>query len=160
MGKRFGDIAVSNQVEQVERAHSRWHIWQAEESRQWWASVRVNLTPNQERAGCVPHLTAATLPALKVLLQEEDQRAQSASSHAPTVPVRAQLWGVTEADIDYALRKAKAGEFRRTWEFATIERLSGIPCPLDMHDPKAIAAEQGYHWAYVVYPHTPTGQTS
>jgi hypothetical protein len=66
---------VSDQATHAEAAHPRWRVWRGEESGQWWASVRSNLTPTQQRAGCVPHLSAPTLMELEELLIIEDRRA-------------------------------------------------------------------------------------
>jgi hypothetical protein len=61
-------------------------------------------------------------------------------------------WGVTQADIEHALYKAEVEPSRNGWEFAERERLTGMPCPLNVRDPgpTALAADAGYHWAYVV----------
>jgi hypothetical protein len=70
---------------------------------------------------------------------------------APRVPVRLLAWGVTDADVEHAIHRAEIGPGRAEWAFA-VERLREIPCRLDLSDPKALAAEAGYHWAYVAYP--------
>ena len=68
--------------------------------------------------------------------------------------VRVLAWGATQADIEHALYKASQGPSRNAWDFAEVERLIGIPCPIDVRDPdpKTIATDAGYHWAYAVYP--------
>jgi len=67
--------------------------------------------------------------------------------------VRVQAWGVTGADVEHALYRAEQGESRNAWDFVEIDRLPlGTPCPIDLQDPKPIAAGSGYHWAYAVYP--------
>jgi hypothetical protein len=71
------------------------------------------------------------------------------------VPVRVLAWGVTEADIDSALARAGQGWARNTWQFAQVERLTGTPCPIDVKDPKSIAADAGFDWAYAVYSAAP-----
>lgn len=67
------------------------------------------------------------------------------------IPVRAKLWGETEADQERALDCARRSPWRNGWDFVEVERRDGSTCPLDLKDPKALAAEQGYGWAYVVY---------
>jgi hypothetical protein len=68
------------------------------------------------------------------------------------VAVHVQAWGVTNADIEHALYRAEVQPSRHGWEFAEIERLTGVPCPLDVRNPgpRALAADAGYHWAYLV----------
>jgi hypothetical protein len=68
------------------------------------------------------------------------------------VAVRVLAWGVTQADIEHALYKAEVQPSRNAWEFAEAERLTGMPCPIDVRDPgpTALAADAGYHWAYLV----------
>jgi hypothetical protein len=70
------------------------------------------------------------------------------------IAVHVLAWGVTQADIEHALYKAGQGPSRNAWEFAEVERLTGIPCPIDVRDPAptTIATDAGYHWAYAVYP--------
>ncbi len=140
--------------ERVERDHPRWRVWQAEESGIWWASVKVNLTPNEQRAGCVPYLSAATLAELDDALREEDARAGSAGSRqsAPTVPVRLRAWGADESGVDQAVAQARKVWSHRTWDITRVERLTGVPNPLPKYDPKMIAADAGYGWSYVAYP--------
>lgn len=70
---------------------------------------------------------------------------------ADRLPVRVRAWGATDAEVDEALRRAGRGWGRGGWEFADVKRLTGAPCPLDVHDRTALAAEQGYDWAYVVH---------
>ncbi|HEV3170758.1 MAG TPA: hypothetical protein VGZ32_10485 [Actinocrinis sp.] len=60
-------------------------------------------------------------------------------------------WGFTAADVEHAVDKAGQGWARETWEFVEVERFQEVPCPLNIKDPAAIAAAQGYHWAYVAY---------
>jgi hypothetical protein len=71
---------------------------------------------------------------------------------AARVSVRVLAWGVTQADIEHALYKAEVQPSRNAWEFAEPERLTGMPCPIDVRDPgpAALAADAGYHWAYLV----------
>jgi hypothetical protein len=61
---------------------------------------------------------------------------------------------VTKADQEHAVYKASQGASRTGWEFVATERHDGTRCPFDTRDPdpKSIAAESGYHWAYAVYP--------
>ena len=71
----------------------------------------------------------------------------------PRTAMRVLAWGVTQADIEHALDKASQGPSRNAWDFAEVERLTGIPCPIDVRnpDPTTIATDAGYHWAYAVY---------
>jgi hypothetical protein len=61
-------------------------------------------------------------------------------------------WGFTQADIEHAIDKALWGKGRQNWDFVDVQRLSELPCPLDVQDGKAIAADKERYWAYVVYP--------
>jgi hypothetical protein len=70
----------------------------------------------------------------------------------PTVRVRLLAWGLTEADTETAVQSAQRGRFRAGWEFATVERTIEGACPIDISDPKVIAADCGAGWAYAVYP--------
>jgi len=71
--------------------------------------------------------------------------------HRPRVPVRLVAWGVTDADVEHAIDRAEVGPGRYAWEFVETERLGDLPCPLAPDDPRALAQEAGYHWAYVAY---------
>jgi hypothetical protein len=73
----MGEHPPVGSQERVEQAHPRWQVWQSDTG-QWWASVRANLTPGQQRAGCVPHLTADTLDVLTEQLEAEDAKAAAA----------------------------------------------------------------------------------
>jgi hypothetical protein len=66
--------------------------------------------------------------------------------------MRARVWGVNETEIERALHKARWGQGRGGWEYDDVERLTGEDCPIDVADPKAVAAERGEFWAYAVYP--------
>jgi len=66
------------------------------------------------------------------------------------VRVQALVWGRTEADLDRALSHAQGGSSRGAWEFVDEQRSTSPTCPLDLKDKRALAADQGYHWAYVV----------
>lgn len=72
---------------------------------------------------------------------------------APLLPVRAEVWGATDADVERAVDNAKTPPSRRAWDFTRIERLQGAKCPIDARnaDPRSLAAEAGYGWAYAVY---------
>lgn len=63
--------------------------------------------------------------------------------------MRLLAWGVTEADQERAIHRAGQSPSRNRWDFE-IERASGTTCPLNLDDPKALASERGYHWAYIV----------
>lgn len=64
--------------------------------------------------------------------------------------MRVLLWGRTDADLERALGHARRAPSRNAWDFAEQERLTSSACPLDLKAPKALAADQGYDWAYVV----------
>jgi hypothetical protein len=64
-------------------------------------------------------------------------------------------WGVTGADVEHAVYRAQIGPGSASREFGQVERLGGLPCPIDVRDPAAIASDQGYHWAYAIYREAP-----
>lgn len=66
------------------------------------------------------------------------------------VRVRAVLWGKTDADLWRALDHATRAPARNSWQFVAEERVTSATCTLDLKDPKALAADQGYDWAYLV----------
>jgi hypothetical protein len=132
-------------AQDLERDHPRWQVWQAEESGEWWASVRRNLTPTQERAGCVPHLAAESAAELEQLLTQDDART------APALPVRVVAWGRTRREVEFALTCAGGRPGRAAWQFVSIERSTAQQCPISPGDPSAIAADHGEFWAYAVY---------
>lgn len=66
--------------------------------------------------------------------------------------VRLRVWGVTDADAEHAVDKAGLPPSRRGWDFADVQRVDGARCPIDVNDPKTIAADAGERWAYAVYP--------
>jgi hypothetical protein len=68
------------------------------------------------------------------------------------VTVRLHVWGVTDADIEHAVYKAGQRPSGGAWDLAEVERIQGVPCPIDVRDPGALAGDAGYHWAWVVYP--------
>ena len=80
------------------------------------------------------------------------------TSPADILPVRVRLlaWGLTERGVDKAIRTAQSGQARRGWEFAEIDRSTDDACPIDVCDPKVIAADCGAGWAYAVYPAEPS----
>lgn len=63
-----------------------------------------------------------------------------------------QVWGVTAADAERAIRRAACGPGRAGWRFAPVERLTDPECPIDPLDPAALATDRGDRWAYAVYP--------
>lgn len=67
------DVEKAPTAADLERRFARWQVWQADTG-EWWASVRRNLTPNQERAGCRPHLCAPSPCELERLIAQEDAR--------------------------------------------------------------------------------------
>ncbi|HEV2347385.1 MAG TPA: hypothetical protein VGS97_25040 [Actinocrinis sp.] len=74
-----------------------------------------------------------------------------ATTRPGATPVRLLVWGVTEADQNRAVSKAGQAPSRGLWDFVQTDRVSGPTCPLDLKDGKSLAADQGYHWAYVAY---------
>lgn len=79
---------------------------------------------------------------------EGNASAVSAVGAPRRIDVRLTVWGVTAADQARAIDRARHAP-RRAWEFVETERISGGTCPLDLTAPDALAAEQGYDWAYV-----------
>jgi hypothetical protein len=69
--------------------------------------------------------------------------------------MRVFAWGKTAHDAVVALEMAAVGAGRVDWEFVSADCTSRMPCPLDLGDPYAVAAEQDpsdeHAWAYVVY---------
>jgi hypothetical protein len=77
--------------------------------------------------------------------------APSGPSMPPTIDVRVLAHGFTRADVENALDKATRGPAREHWRPAVVERFEQPACPFDLEDPKALAADAGYHWSYAVY---------
>jgi hypothetical protein len=69
-----------------------------------------------------------------------------------TVPVHLIAWGLTDCHAETAVQSAQRGSFRAAWRFAQVERETTGACPIDVTDPKVIAADCGPGWAYAVYP--------
>lgn len=67
------------------------------------------------------------------------------------VAVRVLAWGESATAVECAVSLAGWGPSRQRWRFATIERFESAQCPLNMQDPKMIAADAGQGWAYAVY---------
>jgi hypothetical protein len=69
------------------------------------------------------------------------------------IRLRLIVWGVTVADQEHAIYRAGLGSSRVAWEFVSTERHCGTTCPIDIRnpDPRSIAVDRDYHWAYVVY---------
>lgn len=68
-----------------------------------------------------------------------------------TLPVRLVAWGASESDVERAINEAGSGWSRKSWEITSIERLTGVPCPLPQYDPKSLASGAGYDWAYAAF---------
>jgi hypothetical protein len=66
--------------------------------------------------------------------------------------VALKAWGFIQADIEHATDKAMQQEAKQAWDFVDVEHLNESPCPLDVKDDNALAAEEERYWAYVVYP--------
>ena len=79
------------------------------------------------------------------------QAGRSPLSGGAPVRVKLRVWGVTDTEIEHAIRRAGIGAGQVNWK-PDIHRLSAVPCPLALDDPAAIAAESGPGWAYVAYP--------
>lgn len=75
----------------------------------------------------------------------------SAVGQAARVRVRVRVWGLTDADVVTAERRAARGWGRNGWEFGEVERTVGGVCPLDVRDPGAVAAGADFGWAYTVH---------
>jgi hypothetical protein len=73
-----------------------------------------------------------------------------ASPVAARIAVQVHAWGVTGADVEHALHHAEQRPSRNAWQFTEPQRHQAVTCPLDLEYPAALAAESGYHWAYVV----------
>lgn len=67
------------------------------------------------------------------------------------LPVLVRAWGLTDADVDQALRRAERGWGRGDWEFVDVERLTSPACPLDVKDGRALVTEASTRWAYTVH---------
>lgn len=63
------------EADDLERRYPRWQVWQAD-SGAWWAAVRRNLTPAEERAGRRPFLTAGSGGDLEALLRQDEEAAR------------------------------------------------------------------------------------
>jgi hypothetical protein len=68
------------------------------------------------------------------------------------VPVRVLAWGVSGDDAEAAVSRAGFGAARAGWDFTRVERVTEGSCPVDVSDPRVIAADCGAGWAYAVYP--------
>ncbi len=66
-----------------------------------------------------------------------------------TVPIHLVAWGATESDVERAISEASLGWGRQTWDIVAVERHIGVPCPIDVEDRWAIAADRHYDWAYL-----------
>jgi hypothetical protein len=71
--------------------------------------------------------------------------------HRRRVTVSLLIWGATDEQAEQAARRAGEGESRKRWDFVDIQRLAATICPIDVHDPKVIAADADAGWAYAVY---------
>ena len=74
------------------------------------------------------------------------------SDTAGTVSVHVVAWGLTDHHAQTAVQSAQRGRFRWGWNFARVDRTTEGACPIDVNDPKVIAADCGSGWAYAVYP--------
>jgi hypothetical protein len=61
------------------------------------------------------------------------------------------VWGATDEQAEQAARRAGEGESRKSWDFVDVQRLAGTASPINVDDPKAIAADADAGWAYAVY---------
>jgi hypothetical protein len=68
------------------------------------------------------------------------------------IAVRLIAWGLTDQHADTAVQMAQRGQSRARWNFVQIERSTDDACPIDVCDPKVIAADCGSGWAYAVFP--------
>ena len=137
----------------IEARHRRWTAWDAD-SGTWCASVRRNLTKTQQLAGCMPYLQADTPGELEQLLAEDDAK----SPDPWTIPVRIAAWGSTVQDTASAINLALADSSRQQWQAVEVQHATGGACGLDVADDgRALAAQGGEKWAYVVYPDRAAG---
>jgi len=75
------------------------------------------------------------------------------SAYPPSrVPVQLVAWGLTDADADTAVSCAERRPSRVAWEFVEVRKLTEGACPIDISDPKVVAADAGAGWAYAVLP--------
>lgn len=79
------------------------------------------------------------------------------SDQLPRVPVRLVLWSEDGRDYASIRMQADRAPGRNNWEVAQVEELAGVPCPLDIHDLRALDAAANYGWAYAVYYAPQTG---
>lgn len=131
----------------LERAYPRWRVWEAEETGEWWAAVKVNLTRVEVAAGCESYRAAATPGELAQLLDAEDRKVG-----VERAPVRVAAWGLTPAHVGVAVDEMGLRPTRPSWSIAVFESKTGLPCPLNLDDKALIAAQAGDGWAYAVYP--------
>lgn len=55
----------------LERLYPRWLVWRSDESGQWWAARRDNITTRQKEAGWEAFLSAECLDRLAQLLADQ-----------------------------------------------------------------------------------------
>lgn len=140
------DLAIDPQAA-LERAYPRWHVWQADETADWWAAVRVNLTRLETAAGCESYRSAETAAELAQLLDDEDRKAG-----VQRVPVRLEAWGLTLAHVGAAIDQMGSCSNRASWRIAGFESSTGARCPVNVEDGAVMVAQTGEGWAYAVYP--------
>jgi anti-anti-sigma factor len=69
-----------------------------------------------------------------------------------SVRVRLLVWGLTDRHVQTAEQQARSTSARIAWDFTRTDRHTEDSCPIDISDPKVIAADCGPGWAYAVYP--------
>ena len=131
----------------LERAYPRWRVWQAEETGEWWAAVKTNLTRREQAAGCESFRCAGTPGDLALLLDDEDAAAGVSRSL-----VRLVTWGLDEAHLRRAYGEFALHPVRPLWRVADTVSTSTGPCPVSVDDPAVIVAHAGDGWCYAVYP--------
>lgn len=139
--------AAADPASALERAYPRWRVWQVEETREWWAAVKVNLTKREQAAGCESFRSAESPGELARLLDEQDATAGVSRSL-----VRLVTWGRDEVHLRRAYGEFALHPVRALWRVAdTVSTSKGL-CPVSVDDPAVIVAQAGDGWLYAVYP--------
>jgi hypothetical protein len=131
----------------LEYAYPRWQVWQVEDTAEWWAAIRTNLTKWQLEAGCESYRYAATPGELAQLLDAQDEIVGVARTTVHLV-----AWGRDEDHVRRAYGEVAMYPVRPLWTVAHAASTTTEICPLSTDDPRAIVAHAGDGWAYAVYP--------
>jgi hypothetical protein len=109
----------------------------------------VAAPPSGQRISCYPKVLT---PLRNEAIVATTALCTSPAHTLTSVRVRLLVWGLTDRHIQTAERHARNESARGAWVFTQIDRLTEGPCPIDISDPKVIAADCGSGWAYAVYP--------